>query len=639
MKCLFKVLTLVLMTLLLISSPVISQIDTLTILHVNDSHSNLSPLGPREPTLEGTQGSIARAATLIGQTMMQDPNVLLLHAGDVFIGDFFFNVFFGVAEFQMMLSLGFDAMAVGNHEFDLTPAVLQASLETAFTTGSFPLLSANLNLEDPGVSGLKDYISPYTIKEVGNVKVGIFGMTTPETNIFSQPYPAFIDTNIVQISAAMVDTLTAENCDVIICLSHLGFELDQLVASYVPGINAIVGGHTHTLLEEPVPIINPGGTTTWIVQVGAFYSYMGKLQLTINDGQVDLLDYQAIHLDSSIPEEPTIAGTVEFLTADIEALYGHVYSQQVSYAAEYFQEVAVDLLEEGPHDTPIGNFVTDAFIATTGTDIAIQPCGSTAQPLYQGPLVPADIFRVVGYGFNTDNGLGYRLATFDITAPDLLAGLEFGVSQIEVNDEFLIQVSGMEYAYDPEAPPYSRIMLDYVFVGGLPIELGATYTVTSNEFIPLMLDSLGIGYSNLNIFTATSEFEVVTNYVSQIDSLYPVIEGRIYAGIPPAVDDPNIPPILILEQNFPNPFNPDNPRFNRGGTTISYSLLKPCNVNLQIYNVKGQLVETLVDAYKPAGNHTTEWNVLEKSGMSSGIYFYKLSTQDNTSVKKMLLLR
>ena len=119
---------------------------------------------------------------------MTEPNVLLLHAGDAFIGDLFFNVYFGAAEFQLLTALGLDAMAVGNHEFDLQPSTLEQALQSSFEPGEgFPLLSANCILEDPEVNTLKNYISPYTIKEIGSLKVGIFGLTTPETNLLSLP--------------------------------------------------------------------------------------------------------------------------------------------------------------------------------------------------------------------------------------------------------------------------------------------------------------------------------------------------------------------------------------------------------------------------------------------------------------------
>ena len=117
------------------------------------------------------------------------------------------------------------------------------------------------------------------------------------------------------------------------------------------------------------------------------------MKLEVNNGQVSLLDYEAIPLDNSIPEEPTIAAEVETLIQGIEAVYGPVYTQQIGEASEYFEEVA-DPLYSGFIDTPVGNLVADAFRDRTGTDIAIEPGGSTAQPVYEGPLVGADVFRL-----------------------------------------------------------------------------------------------------------------------------------------------------------------------------------------------------------------------------------------------------
>jgi 2',3'-cyclic-nucleotide 2'-phosphodiesterase (5'-nucleotidase family) len=150
--------------------------------------------------------------------------------------------------------------------------------------------------------------------------------------------------------------------------------------------------------------------------------------------------------------------------------------------------VADSLTFPGWKDTPVGNLVTDAFRSAAGTDVAIQAGGSTAQPLYPGPLVPADLFRVVGYGFNTDNGLGYRFATFDIAGAALAAGLEIGVSDLSA-DEFLIQVSGMRYSYDPALPTPGRIT--GVLVNGVPLDPGRVYSVAANEFVPMFLEPSG----------------------------------------------------------------------------------------------------------------------------------------------------
>ncbi len=506
-----------------------AQVDTLTILHVNDTHSALAPVGPRTSDLQGTQGGIARAATLIGETRAVDPNVLVLHAGDAFIGDLFFNKFFGVPEFELMKQLGFDAMTVGNHEFDLGPSTLNAALRGAFDPGKgFPLLSANLILDDPSLADLKNYIFPYAEKKLGNIKVGIFGLTTPETNLLSMPLPAVIDTNIIQIAVNMISKLKSDTCSVIILLSHLGYNLDQLIASNIPGINVIVGGHDHYLFKQPVEVTNPSGKKTYIVQAGAFYEYMGKMQLAVSASGVSLLNYKAIHLDSSIPLDPTVNAIVNDLISEIENTYGAVYSKQIGNVTNTLDEVADNLLSPGIHDTPIGDLVTNAFKWKTGADIAIEPGGFTAQPLYKGPIVAADLFRVNGYGFNTDNGLGFRLATFNMKGSDLLNALGYTLSTIDLNDEFLIQASGLNYVYDGTLSPGTR--LTSVRVNGIPIDPGKTYKVAANEAVISFLSMLGITFSDPYIYDGLSEFQVLTEYVTtKLQVIRPDVYGRIAA--------------------------------------------------------------------------------------------------------------
>ncbi len=606
-----------------------AQCDTLTILHVNDTHSNLASGGPRLADLEGTRGGIARAASLIGSLRMNNPNTLLLHAGDVFIGDLFFNVYFGAAELQLMQQLGFDAMAVGNHEFDLTPQVLNSALDNAFTSGSFPLLSANLSLDAPEVQGLRKYISPFVVKQVGALKVGIFGMTTPETNVQSQPSPAWVDTNIVGIAAAMVDSLKGRGCSVIICLSHLGVALDQIVASYVPGIHVIVGGHDHYLFEKPLEITNPAGATTWIVQANAFYHNLGKLMLTVELGTVKLLSYEMFSIDNTIPEEPTVKAVVSSLIEGIEQQYGKVYTEQIGTVQSHCEEVASDLLSTGNKDTPIGNLVTDAFRAATGTDIAIEVGGSTAQPLCQGPIVAADVFRVVGYGFNTENGLGYRIATFELTGEALLAGLEFGLSSIELNDEFFVQVSGMRYTYNPKAPASGRLVSAHV--GTTPLDLQKVYTVTSNEFVPMFLDYLGIPYSNLHVMSDTTEFQIVAGYIAAQGTIAPTTAGRIRATFPavtPVEPRGSAPRDLQLYQNYPNPFNPS--------TTIAYDISNPSHVSLKVFNLLGQEMMTLVNVSQTPGRYKLQ---ADFSRLPSGVYIYRLDADNVSKTKKLILLK
>lgn len=619
--------------LLLVSMNILTsaQIDTITILHVNDTHSCLSSLGPRNQSLEGSQGGISRAATVIGMTKMNEQHVLTLHGGDVFIGDLFFNKYFGAAEFQLMVSLGFDAMAVGNHEFDLTPAILDTALRNSFPPGyGFPLVSSNLILDDPIVQPLNDYIFPYTTKQFGNTKVGIFSLLTPETNLFSLPSPAVVNDDLAGTALTMIDTLTSLGCDIIICLSHLGIFYDQELAANIPGINIFISAHDHSRTEQPVEITNPLGGTTYLVQADAFYKCIGKMKIAVSQTGVDLIDYQLIDLDDTIPEEPAVKSIVDGLITEIENDWGPVYSEQIGTATTFFEEVATNLDENGPHDTPIGNLVTDSYRWKTGTEIGITVGGSTAQPIYEGPLVAADAFRVVGYGFNEVNGLGFRIAKFNLTGFDLFVGLEFGLSMAEYNDELFPQVSGMSYWYNLANPVGSRIV--YAEVNGVPLDPMQTYSITANEFLLAALsDTSLIGYPinimDYYLYTDSSEFQVLSEYIINQQTITPISRGNIIADIK-RIEEGRVPEQFRLEQNYPNPFNPS--------TTIRYSIPESGNVQLKVYDIIGNEIATLVSEEKPIGTYEITWYA---EGLPSGVYFYQLKADSFVETKKMILLK
>ena len=633
MKNLFT--KIVVLLFFMLSFNISAQVDTLTILHFNDTHSCLAPLAPRASNLEGTRGGIARAATLIGMTKMSDPNVLVLHGGDSFIGNLFFNKYYGAAELQLLNQIGVDAMAIGNHEFDLTPAILDTALKIAFPSGGFPLLSANLILDDPAVQSLKNYIKPFVIKQLGNIKVGLFGMITPETNYFSQPYPAVIDTsqaNLMQYAVDAIDSLKANKCNVIICLSHLGFNADQMLASYIPGIDVIVGAHDHLLLQEPVEVINPEGKNTLIVQADAFYSNVGKLKLILENGSISKFDYQMIALDENISEEPTVKAAVNGLITDIESLYGPVYTQQIAIAANNFEEVA-DITGSGPYDTPVGNLVTDAFRWKTNTDIAIEAGGSTAQKLYKGPIVAADVFMMLGYGFNETNGLGFRIVKFNITGANLWAGLESVISQVQNNDELLPQVSGMSYSFNLKEQIGQKIKS--VSIGGVPLDPEKTYSVTANEFLVQALTSsmFNIPISDVYLYQDSSEFQVVSEFIALKGTVDPIDFKRSdITGIRQIKN--NIAKQFSLDQNYPNPFNPT--------TFVSFVIGHQSFVTLKVYDVLGREAATIVNEEKSAGKYTVEFNA---SNLSSGVYFYRMEASDAKGsakfieTKKLILLK
>jgi 5'-nucleotidase / UDP-sugar diphosphatase len=603
---------------------------TVTILHLNDTHSNLSPIGPRDAQLRGMRGGIARMATLIQKEKAGDAGAIVLHAGDSFIGDLFFNTTYGVGELSLLHAIGVNAMAVGNHEFDLGPSTLLGALGAAFGSGGFPLLSANLLLPDPSVQPLSAYVFPSATFMVDGVKVGVFGLTTPETNILSQPSPAVINPAVLQSAQIAVASLQAQGCAVILCLSHMGIAADRDLAYALPQVHAFIGGHDHLWMPAPEFVTNANGGSTPLVQAGSQYAGLGRLRFDVSGTNVSFHDYALLPVDDQIAENPAITGAVDGMIANIEGLYGPVYSLRIVRAADDVDEVAAPWTRLGAHDTPAGNLVTDAFRSAMGTDIAVCAGGSLAQPLYRGPLVGADVFRMLGYGFNMDNGLGYRMATFKITGASLLAGLELGVAQAEHSDELLIQVSGMTYDFCLESVPMHRIRS--VKIGKHPLDPDHVYTVASNEFVPMFMTALGITVSEVRVVRGLSEFEVVAADVAQRGVITPGQSGRVKRvnvhAPKEAAEDVVAPGAFSIEQNYPNPFNPS--------TTIAFTLAAPSPVTLRVYDMRGVEVAAIVDGPLDAGRHV---NVFNADRLPSGVYHAILRVGNRTAVRAMTLAK
>ena len=613
-----------------IPSDVPAQVDTLTVIHINDTHSHLVPYGPKDKNGDcfGTLGGIARAAAYIGEIQSTEENVLFLHAGDLFVGDVMFNKYFGVPELQILAQLGCDAMTLGNHEFDLTPEVLKLALtEAGFPIPGFDILSANLDMsEDPDLAAL---VQPYTIREVGDLTVGIFGLTTETTNLFSMPSPVVI-TSCIEGAVAAVTALEPQ-CDLIIGLTHLGLDVDIQLAQNVPGIDLIVGGHSHDVTPTPVGVTNPTGGTTWIVQAGEFYNYVGNLKLACSPSGVEILSYGLMPVDDTVPEVPEVAGVVDFLVQGIEAdpRYGPAYSEIIAEAAI---DIERDRLEgDRRKDTAMGNLVTDAYRDETGTDVALAVWGFISQKLYVGPLCGADIFQTIPYGYDLESGLGFNVVTFELSGQELLAGLEFTTDQAPLVQDLYIQVSGMSFQYDPSKPFGEKI--EWVLIGDQPILPRAVYTITTNSGVASMLGLAQLVPHNLQD-TGLAEFHVVRDFIVESSPVAYQVEGRILEDLrpPDAVAglgaDASSPEELVLCWNAPNPFE--------NATSITYSLPTDGRVRLEVFNHAGRRVATLADGWQAAGEQTVEWDA---QSLPSGVYYRRFTFGDFTRTGAMILRR
>ncbi|QMU28876.1 bifunctional metallophosphatase/5'-nucleotidase [Adhaeribacter radiodurans] len=273
----------------------------LTILHTNDMHSRIDPF-PNDGRTNGGLGGMARRATLISQIRQQEPSVLLLDSGDIFQGTPFFNFFGGELEYKLMTQMRYDAATFGNHDFDNGLAGLQRQLPNA----GFPFLSANYDFSK---TILKDCFQPYKVFEKQGIKVGIFGLGIELAGLVDKKnYEATVYLDPVQRAADMVKQLREnEKCNLLICLSHLGYKYenakidDRKLAQQVPGIDLILGGHTHTFMEAPEKINHSNGHETIINQVGWAGINLGRIDFNFSKKNKQKINVAAVVLPVGQP--------------------------------------------------------------------------------------------------------------------------------------------------------------------------------------------------------------------------------------------------------------------------------------------------------------------------------------------------
>lgn len=251
----------------------------ITILHTNDMHSRIEPF-PNDGGRNANQGGMTRLATVIDRIRQEEEHVLLVDAGDVFQGTPYFNLYGGEIEFRLMSKMGYDASTLGNHEFDNGLEGIKKQLQYA----NFPHLIANYDFRN---TILENAFQPYKVFKKGGIKIGIFGLGIElEGLVGKKNYGNTRYLDPVAVSKEMVQQLQKEKCDLIICLSHLGYSYrtskisDLKLAEEVEGIHLIVGGHTHSFLDKPTEVIVSSGFKTLVNQVGTGALRLGRIDFT-----------------------------------------------------------------------------------------------------------------------------------------------------------------------------------------------------------------------------------------------------------------------------------------------------------------------------------------------------------------------
>ncbi|WP_396162269.1 bifunctional metallophosphatase/5'-nucleotidase [Flavobacterium sp.] len=257
----------------------------ITILHTNDVHSHIDPFPvdhPRNPNM----GGAARRAAIIENIRKEEEHVLLLDAGDIFQGTPYFNYYGGELEFKLMSMMQYDLATIGNHDFDNGIEGLYAQLPHA----QFEFVSANYDFKN---TVLDSHVKPYKIFNKGGIKIGVFGLGIElEGLVDKKAYKETVYLNPIEVAQDMARILKhSKKCDLVICLSHLGFSYknepnkvsDLDLAKKTKDIDLIIGGHTHTFLEKPVIEKNSEGKEVMINQVGCYGINLGRVDFYLSD--------------------------------------------------------------------------------------------------------------------------------------------------------------------------------------------------------------------------------------------------------------------------------------------------------------------------------------------------------------------
>ncbi len=378
----------------------------LTLLHTNDPHGRVH--------LPGKAQGLSKVATLVRQVRKEMPHVLLLDAGDIIHGTPVEKAFGGEPVIAAMSAMGYDAAAAGNHEFDMGQRVARKAWERA----TFPFLSANVLDTQTGKPWAN--LKPYIVREVDGVRVAIFGLTTPGTVQIQWPrtIAGITFADFIPIATELVPHLrTQERADVVIALTHLGVRDDKKLAAAVPGIDVILGGHSHTRLNEQV-----WESGTLITQTGAHAVTLGRVDLLIGQPEraggkrpVTINGREGRwwgHGDMPVPAMPSRQAEHKFPAGPLIPLTEAIENDPAVVAAyrpfaekvlPQLDEVLTEALEPLPalqatrREVAVGQLLADAIRAHAKSDVALASSGQiNARGLVKGPVRVADLYDLLG---------------------------------------------------------------------------------------------------------------------------------------------------------------------------------------------------------------------------------------------------
>lgn len=508
------VLLLVLGLLAAVTLAVHAAPQEIILLHTNDIHGHLREFAVGDATM----GGLHRLAGLVDAYRAVHPGrVLWLDGGDTWHGTNPVNFSQGASMVEVLSAAGLDAMVLGNHDFNYGIETLRRRVEEA----RFPVLAANVVTAEGEL-----LVGATALLDAGGLKVGVLGLSTQDTPFTTHPgnVAGLRFDDPVEVAGRLVPQLAAE-ADLVVALTHLGYESDRELALAVPGIDVIVGGHSHTLLAQPVKV-----GETLIVQAHEWGKYLGVLRLTVDGGEVIAYEGGLVPITPEIPGNERlaqlIAGWEDRLSEFLDEVVG---------------ETAVRLDGEREQvrrmETNLGNLVADVVRETASADIALVNGGGIRRSVPPGPITLGTVYEVLPFE-NTVVGLL-------LTGEQVLAALENGVSQYPETQGRFPQVSGLSFAFDPSAPPGQRVKEVWVRQSAadpsgsagspgdlVPLDPNATYRVAVIDFMAAGGDEYTMMVDAPRYYGSTAQggtylAELLAAYLSAESPVAPEVEGRI----------------------------------------------------------------------------------------------------------------
>ncbi len=486
-----------------------SPTTTITILQLNDVYQ-VSPVD------RGKRGGIARVGTLQKKIRAQSPNTLFLLSGDFISPSVASRLFKGKQMIAALNAAGLDIATLGNHEFDFGPDVLRQRMEES----RFAYTIANVfdKLTGKPFGGASQYI----IRELGGVRVAIFGLLLAETASVSAPGPAVRFDDPIAVGKRLSRELRRQGADIIIALTHLPMRDDKRLAAEAD-LDLIVGGHEHELLESfagRTLIMKMGSDARNLgridLNVARVASRAGKARSRVSRARFKLqsADFEAIPVTDAVADDPEVAAIVGEYEKQLNATLGEVIGK-TSVALD----ARASVIRFG--ESNLGNFLADVYKQAVGADCALVNSGGIRSDTTYGPgdLTKKDILSILPFE-NT-------LVKAQLTGAHIKRLLEHGVSVAGQEDGRFPQVSGFAFTYDAGRPVGSRVTS--IELGGKAIDPEKSYTIAVNAY--LLGGGDGYDFKGVSVLVKPEEGpvepDVVMEAIKKMGTISPQVEGRI----------------------------------------------------------------------------------------------------------------